>query len=414
MQTNQDTVDAEIETTDSDTALAVTQPVVGRVELSPRETPAAPVRTAASAKVDAIADLTAVAYQRASQLALTPEEIQKLQAPFPDECFQPGASGKENLIYIEHAALRQRLNEVIGIGQWSIIPRSRWSEDYRTAKGYDASRVYVEAMLLVRGCFVAEAVGDMSYFKHNDSQNYGDAVEGAKTAALRRCCKELGVGLQAWSKDWCNGWWERKRGGRVTTPAAQPPAASPAPTPCPAPSPEPAPEPSCATAKTREWMLKEINASDPAAREIATEYFQKIDQLMPTEALEDLPLRFVPTSKNELKRLVAAIGAFEMGDEAQSAFDPHEEPEPTKPKPAKEKPVAEGTKASGTVEHVTVKNGQSKKGPWTLYGVKIAGAWFNTFDTKLGELAESLKGQNASFSFTENERGKTLTAIAAL
>ena len=403
-------VSVEIAHTEPETALAVTQPVVGRVELAPRETPAATVRTAASAKVDAIADLTAAAYQRASQLALSTEEIQKLQAPFPDEAFQPGAAGKENLIYIEHAALRQRLNEVIGIGQWSIIPRSRWSEDYKTAKGYDAARVYVEAMLLVRGCFVAEAVGDMSYYKHNDSQNYGDAVEGAKTAALRRCCKELGVGLQAWSKDWCNGWWERKRGGRVTTPAAQSPPPSPAPTPSPAPS----PEPSCATAKTREWMLKEINASDPAARQVATEYFQKLNQLMPTEALEDLPLRFVPTSKEELKRLVAAIGAFEMGDEAQASFEPHVEPTEKPVRPAKEKPVATGTQASGTVEHVTVKNGQSKKGQWTLYGVKIAGAWFNTFDTKLGELAESLKGQNASFSFTENERGKTLTSIAAL
>lgn len=63
---------------------------------------------------------------------------------------------------------------------------------------------------MVRGCFVSEAVGEMSYFPHNDSQNYGDAVEGAKTAAFRRCCKEFGIGLQAWKKDWCAGWWQRK------------------------------------------------------------------------------------------------------------------------------------------------------------------------------------------------------------
>lgn len=166
--------------------------------------------TAAQAKVEAIAELTHSAYARASQLSLTADEISKLQADFPDEAFQQGAAGKENLIYIEHAHLRDRMNQVFGPGQWAIIPRSRWHEDYRTSKGEEASRVYVEAMLLIRGCFVAEAVGDMSYHKNNASQNYGDAVEGAKTAAFRRCAKELGVGLQAWKKDWCNGWWDRR------------------------------------------------------------------------------------------------------------------------------------------------------------------------------------------------------------
>src|SRR6185503_14053982 len=107
---------------------------------------------------------------------------------------------------IEHASLRERLNAVFGPGQWSIIPRNRWNEEYKTSTGKAAVRVYVEAMLLVRGCFVAEAVGDMSYFLANDKTNYGDAVEGAKSAALRRCAKELGIGLQAWKKDFCEGW----------------------------------------------------------------------------------------------------------------------------------------------------------------------------------------------------------------
>lgn len=174
--------------------------------------------TPAQAKIDAVANLTMKAYERASTLELKAEEIAALQADFPDEAFQPGAAGKENLLYIEHAHLRDRLNQVFGPGQWSIIPRNRWAEDFTTPKGTEASRVYVEAMLCIRGCFVAEAVGDMVYYKNNDSQNYGDAVEGAKTAALRRCAKELGIGLQAWKKAWCDGWWARKRGGKLPAP----------------------------------------------------------------------------------------------------------------------------------------------------------------------------------------------------
>lgn len=181
--------------------------------------------TPAQAKVDAVANLTMKVYERASQLNLTEDEMRRLQADFPDSAFRPGAGGKDNLIYIEHAYLRDRLNEVFGPGQWSIIPRSRWSEDFVTSKGKKGVRIYVEAMLCVRGCFVGEAIGDMDYYK-NDATNYGDAVEGAKTAALRRCAKELGIGLQAWKKEWCDGWWKRRNAPKPKPePVDQPDAA---------------------------------------------------------------------------------------------------------------------------------------------------------------------------------------------
>lgn len=162
----------------------------------------------------AVADLTMQAYQRASTLELTAEESALLIGDFPDEAFQPGAGGKKNLIYIEHAYLRDRLNQVFGPGKWAIVPRKRWPEPFEyvndNGEMVEGTRVYVEAMLLARGCFVAEAIGDMVYYPKNLSQNYGDAVEGAKSEALRRCCKELGVGLQAWKKGWAEGWWKRK------------------------------------------------------------------------------------------------------------------------------------------------------------------------------------------------------------
>lgn len=182
------------------------------------KTPPPQAVTAAQSRIEAVADLTKTALALAGTLKLTPEETASLTADFADEDFRPGAGGKENLIYIEHAALRDRLNKVLGLGQWAIIVRETWNEDFKT-KAYagkpamDGVRVYARAMLLVRGAYVGEAVGDMDYYPHNASQNYGDAFEGAKTAAFRRCAKEFGVGLQAWRKDWCEGWWQRKNGG---------------------------------------------------------------------------------------------------------------------------------------------------------------------------------------------------------
>lgn len=293
---------------------------VGVLEKVPAKGPI----TAAQARIEAVADLTAKAYARASELKLTPEEIKALQADFPDDAFKPGAAGNEHLIYIEHAFLRDRLNSVIGPGQWAVIPRSRWGEDYKTSKGKSATRIYVEAMLMVRGCFVAEAVGEMSYFPNNDAQSYGDAVEGAKTAALKRCCKEFGVGLQAWKKDWCEGWWQRRNAGtRKPT--------SPTPTPMAEAKSRPnlmdkiaaavakKSEPHFATEKTREWMIQQIGDRAMVAREYAI----RVGLLLDSEELTDWPLDYVPVNKDQLAALLKCIQAFEQGDQTDKPFAPN-------------------------------------------------------------------------------------------
>lgn len=169
------------------------------------------------ARNDAITKLVESAYSKAGELRLTKEESDALLVEFPDDAFRSGAAGKENLIYIEHGNLRDRFNEVFGLGQWTLIPIRDWQEDFEHEKWENNQkrlvqgiRIYREIMLMVRGCFCGSAVGDMDYYPNNNQANYGDAYEGAKTAAFRRCAKEFGVGLQAWRKQWCDGWWARK------------------------------------------------------------------------------------------------------------------------------------------------------------------------------------------------------------
>src|SRR5574340_341235 len=174
---------------------------------------------AAESRAQAVNALTQTALLRAGTLELGKDESASLQADFGDEDFRPGAGGKEELIYIEHAALRDRLNTVLGLGQWALIVRDTWNDNFQMwsknkNKYVEGVKVYCRAMLIVRGCYVAEAVGDMDYQPSNAAQNYGDAFEGAKTAAFRRCAKEFGVGLQAWRKGWCEGWWARRKGGK--------------------------------------------------------------------------------------------------------------------------------------------------------------------------------------------------------
>jgi len=171
--------------------------------------------TSAQSRINTVNTVMSVAMNRASTLVLTPEEAKALQTDFPDEAFKRGAAGKDFLIYIEHAYLRDRFTSVLGMGQWAILrTRPHWAVD---VKG--ATQIYADCALLVRGCMVAEAIGNMTYYPTNTSQDYGDAAEGAVTAAFRRCAKNFGVGLQAWKKDFCDGWHSRNpKGGEHKPP----------------------------------------------------------------------------------------------------------------------------------------------------------------------------------------------------
>jgi len=357
----------EAETIDQDPPTTEEAPPPRQMALEqrrPQAEPAKPQITAAQAKVEAVAALTMRAYERASELELTPEEEDKLKADFPDEAFQPGAAGKENLIYIEHAALRERLTSVFGMGKWAIVPRNRWAEPFtlpaRERKpAVSGSRVYVEAMLVIRGCFVGEAVGEMEYYPSNNSQNYGDAVEGAKTAALRRCCKELGVGLQAWKKDWCNGWWARRKlrekssrtaqaaAGGVTTPAAsQTPQGVQAASTGVTPGAKVEQKPKFASQATLNWLIVQLK---PILNHAVAYYRALVNPaaLLPTDPIEALGLEFCPLSRDELKLLEEKIQLFTQTGKAEHAFKPHDLKDPPKSKPAttSKAPGAEAAKS---------------------------------------------------------------------
>ncbi len=142
-----------------------------------------------------------------SMIVLKPEEMKALMADFPDSDFQRGAGGNQKLIYLEHVALRRRLSEVAGLGQWRFEVVKSWSEDFTAGNPpKPATRIYIEGRLIIRGVQFGSAIGDGVYYKSNAASNYGDGYESAKTYCFRRCCKDFGIGLQAFSKDFCDEW----------------------------------------------------------------------------------------------------------------------------------------------------------------------------------------------------------------
>lgn len=395
----------------SDTDLAITDAQELPLMKPDKALALAGTMTPAQARVDAVAALTSVALSKAATLQLTQEETDKLTAEFPDSDFLTGAAGKENLLYIQHSALRDRMNRSLGLGQWALVVRESWNEDFETrgSQGKPPQkgvRVYVRAMMLVRGCYVAEAVGDMDYFPGNAAQNYGDAFEGSKTAAFRRCAKEFGVGIQAWDKHWCEGWWQRKQGKPAVTVVKPTPQQNTVRNPAP---PKPAPTAPLSNEERKAKLLATLTPMEQEANQVLVEE----GLILPGESFRDISLTRIETmSPDNMQALIKTVR--QRRDEAnqlEGASVP--DPGPTEAEEAQpDLPLA------GVVESVSAKSGLGKNGkPFTKYGVKITpddgeAFWANTFSQTFHDEAAKLKGKRCRYSVQQTNFGYDLTGIA--
>lgn len=142
-----------------------------------------------------------------STAAFSPEAAKALLAPIePDEIeVKP-----DGIIYLPEIKYRRILNKAFGPGGWGLAPRG---ETIVTAKA--VTREYALVALgryIVNVIFysatksrkptdhipyrlVSVARGEQDYFS---PEGIPTAVEGCKSTALRRCCKDLGVASELW------------------------------------------------------------------------------------------------------------------------------------------------------------------------------------------------------------------------
>lgn len=303
--------DAEINETMNDHALQRIDnpPPAIRQDVEMREI------TPAQARVESVALVLNSAYQNASKLHLTPEEAKALMADFDDSDIRSGARGDQNLIYLEHAAVRRRLMEVFGPGQWTIINRRSWLDE-------SAGWLYADTVLVCRGCFVGECIGAMRYSPKNSRTNYADAVKGAESDALGRIAgTALGVGLKLWSKEFCDGWHQRQNAARNAPRQQQAPRPQPAPKPAPQANQERKPA-------TSSDVLPQV--ASEARRKKVQEYLGNMFQVSDLVDFwnnkgwgmhNDWDLKHVPASNQDLSRLVQEINDFIAARQCPPAQD---------------------------------------------------------------------------------------------
>ncbi|KAL8835713.1 MAG: hypothetical protein Q9170_003215 [Blastenia crenularia] len=116
--------------------------------------------------------------------AFSKEAAGALLAPIEPDDIEVKPDG---IVYLPEIKYRRILNKAFGPGAWGLAPRG---ETIVTAKA-----VTREYALVALGRLVSVARGEQDYFS---PEGIPTAVEGCKSNALMRCCKDLGVASELW------------------------------------------------------------------------------------------------------------------------------------------------------------------------------------------------------------------------
>lgn len=137
-------------------------------------------------------------YQGVSSVPITPDE-QKLLTREPED--HEVDIKPDGTVYMSWVYIARRLNEAIGIGSWSLVPQS-------SPQIQDNAIVWPH-ILYLRDHFVSAAVGECPYYPTNKKMTWASSAEGARSDALTRCAKTIGIGLELWDRRWVAAWREK-------------------------------------------------------------------------------------------------------------------------------------------------------------------------------------------------------------
>ncbi|KJZ78571.1 hypothetical protein HIM_01962 [Hirsutella minnesotensis 3608] len=115
---------------------------------------------------------------------VTEDQFKVLMEPIDVKDIEVKSDG---IIYLPEIKYRRRLNEAFGPMGWGLIPKGE------PVAG--ASIVTREYALIIGGRFVSQAQGENNFFS---PEQLPSAIEGCKSNALMRCCKDLGVAAELW------------------------------------------------------------------------------------------------------------------------------------------------------------------------------------------------------------------------
>jgi len=133
----------------------------------------------------------------AGNVELTEEQKKILYAPIDEALISIKPTG---IVYLSWSFYATRLKDAFGM-QWAIIPNGMpQMQNNLVVWGF---------YLYIKGSLMGFAIGEQNYIESNKEMSYTDACEGAKSNALMRLCKEIGIGLELWQQEYVSKWKEK-------------------------------------------------------------------------------------------------------------------------------------------------------------------------------------------------------------
>ncbi|CAK9438597.1 uncharacterized protein LODBEIA_P28210 [Lodderomyces beijingensis] len=121
------------------------------------------------------------------------EIIEVLLAPITETDIEIKPDG---ILYLPEIKYRRILNRAFGPGGWGLVPR--------TESTITKTQVSREYGLICHGRLVSIARGEMDYY--GTAEKVPTALEGCKSNALMRCCKDLGIASELWDPAFIRVW----------------------------------------------------------------------------------------------------------------------------------------------------------------------------------------------------------------
>jgi len=138
-------------------------------------------------------------YRGISELPVTPEQAAVLRQDVKDEWIDIKPTGE---IYAPHDIYRKVLCDAFSPAGWGIVEMGQPFKE--------GNELIQKFAMYVGGRYVASAYVGAIHYEENKRSNWADTLEGMKSDFVRRACKDLGVFLQLWDKDFCRKFLREK------------------------------------------------------------------------------------------------------------------------------------------------------------------------------------------------------------